>query len=275
MCPGMSDYEVVVEELSLLAEKMRGLEERLAEVERVNARLEEASLAFAHVSPVILSNELDCSRMRGWVRDARARPPTPASASPAYLANEGDERSPRAGLGCQASPSAPDRRTHAGGNGRRIRLRRPGKDTRYTGRMAPSSVWRFAKLPTDRGARASRRAGGTSDPYCLPHVPLPQTPLPAPVGVHDVDRVAAVAVTDEGDLPPIGRPGRIAVVRQVARQPPLPAPVGVHEVDLGAACVFAGEGDLLPVGRPGRRGVGFPAGFGVRFRTPLPSAFTT
>ena len=43
----MDDYEVVAEELSQLAEKMRGLEERLAEVEKVNARLEEAALTTA------------------------------------------------------------------------------------------------------------------------------------------------------------------------------------------------------------------------------------
>ena len=43
----MDDYEVVAEELSQLAEKMRGIEERLAEVERVNARLEEAALTTA------------------------------------------------------------------------------------------------------------------------------------------------------------------------------------------------------------------------------------
>jgi hypothetical protein len=44
---GMDDYEVVAEELSKLAEKWRDLEERLAEVERVNARLEEAALTTA------------------------------------------------------------------------------------------------------------------------------------------------------------------------------------------------------------------------------------
>jgi hypothetical protein len=43
----MDDYEVVAEELSQLAEKMHGLEDRLAEVERVNARLEEAALTTA------------------------------------------------------------------------------------------------------------------------------------------------------------------------------------------------------------------------------------
>ncbi len=43
----MDDYEVVAEELSQLAEKMRGLEDRLTEVERVNARLEEAALTTA------------------------------------------------------------------------------------------------------------------------------------------------------------------------------------------------------------------------------------
>ena len=43
----MDDYEVVAEELSKLAEKWRELEMRLAEVERVNARLEEAALTTA------------------------------------------------------------------------------------------------------------------------------------------------------------------------------------------------------------------------------------
>ena len=43
----MDDYEVVAEELSQLGEKWRDLEERLAEVERVNARLEEAALTTA------------------------------------------------------------------------------------------------------------------------------------------------------------------------------------------------------------------------------------
>jgi hypothetical protein len=43
----MDDYEVVAEELSQFAEKMRGLEECLAEVERVNARLEDAALTTA------------------------------------------------------------------------------------------------------------------------------------------------------------------------------------------------------------------------------------
>ena len=46
-CPDMDDYEVVAQELSQLAEKWRGLEERVAEVERVNARLEEAALNTA------------------------------------------------------------------------------------------------------------------------------------------------------------------------------------------------------------------------------------
>ncbi len=43
----MDDYEVLAEELSQLAEKIQGLEERLAEVERVNARLEDAALSTA------------------------------------------------------------------------------------------------------------------------------------------------------------------------------------------------------------------------------------
>ena len=43
----MDDYEVVAQELSALGEKLRGLEDRLAEVERVNARLEVAALTTA------------------------------------------------------------------------------------------------------------------------------------------------------------------------------------------------------------------------------------
>ncbi len=43
----MDDYEVVAEELSKLGEKWHDLEERLAEVETVNARLEEAALTTA------------------------------------------------------------------------------------------------------------------------------------------------------------------------------------------------------------------------------------
>ena len=40
----MDDYEVLAEELSKLGEEWRDLEARVAEVERVNARLEEAAL---------------------------------------------------------------------------------------------------------------------------------------------------------------------------------------------------------------------------------------
>jgi len=43
----MDDYEVVAQELSQLGEKIRVLDDRIAEVERVNARLEEAALSTA------------------------------------------------------------------------------------------------------------------------------------------------------------------------------------------------------------------------------------
>jgi hypothetical protein len=43
----MDDYEVVAQELSEIGEKVGAIEERLAEVERVNARLEEAALTTA------------------------------------------------------------------------------------------------------------------------------------------------------------------------------------------------------------------------------------
>jgi hypothetical protein len=43
----MDDYSMVALELSVLGEKMRDFDNRLAEVERVNARLEDAALTTA------------------------------------------------------------------------------------------------------------------------------------------------------------------------------------------------------------------------------------
>ena len=43
----MDDYSVVARELSLLGERIRDFDKRLAEVERVNARLEDAALTTA------------------------------------------------------------------------------------------------------------------------------------------------------------------------------------------------------------------------------------
>lgn len=43
----MEDNELIAQEVSDLGEKIRGLDERLAEVERVNARLEDAALTTA------------------------------------------------------------------------------------------------------------------------------------------------------------------------------------------------------------------------------------
>jgi predicted nucleic acid-binding Zn-ribbon protein len=43
----VDDYAVIAEELSKLGEQCRDLEERVAEVERVNARLEDAALTTA------------------------------------------------------------------------------------------------------------------------------------------------------------------------------------------------------------------------------------
>ncbi len=47
ICLAVDDYEVIALELSGLGEKLRSLEERLAEVEKVNARLEDAALITA------------------------------------------------------------------------------------------------------------------------------------------------------------------------------------------------------------------------------------
>jgi chromosome segregation ATPase len=43
----VDDYEAIAQELSNLAEKIRTLEDRLVETERVNARLEDAALTMA------------------------------------------------------------------------------------------------------------------------------------------------------------------------------------------------------------------------------------
>jgi hypothetical protein len=45
--PDVEDDEVIAKELSDLGDKVRGLETRMAEVEKVNARLEDAALTTA------------------------------------------------------------------------------------------------------------------------------------------------------------------------------------------------------------------------------------
>ena len=82
-----------------------------------------------------------------------------------------------------------------------------------------------------------------------------QTPLPAPVGVHDVSLETPVAVADEGDPPPVRGPGRTNVLCRVSREVPLSASVGVHDVDIPVAVSCAPESDLSPVRGPGRFGV--------------------
>ena len=84
-----------------------------------------------------------------------------------------------------------------------------------------------------------------------------QPPLPSAVGVHDVDRALAERrrpggnpVADEGDPPPVGRPGRTRLLSarfSAINQPALPAAVGVHDVDNAAITAdgrLADEGDL-------------------------------
>jgi hypothetical protein len=62
----VDDYEVVAEELSHLGEKWRDLEQRVGEVETVNARLEEAALTTARALA-------DVSRQWDAVYDAMRR----------------------------------------------------------------------------------------------------------------------------------------------------------------------------------------------------------
>src|SRR4026207_381475 len=60
----VEDYELIAQELSELGEKIRGLDVRLAEVERVNARLEDAALTTAR-SPGGVPRHLGAARGRG------------------------------------------------------------------------------------------------------------------------------------------------------------------------------------------------------------------
>ena len=53
---GLSDVELVAQELSRLAEKVNGLRERMNEVEKVNARLEDAALTTARALQEISSH---------------------------------------------------------------------------------------------------------------------------------------------------------------------------------------------------------------------------
>ena len=83
----MDDYEVVAEELSQLAEKMRGLEERLAEVERVNTRLEEAALTTARaLGDRQISSERDNDAAR-----RRRTEPTDATSTEAASVDEWED----------------------------------------------------------------------------------------------------------------------------------------------------------------------------------------
>ena len=81
----MADYELVAQELSVLGEKIRDFETRLAEVERVNARLEDAALATARAMDEIAHH---------WdaVYEAMRRKETPATSSFSGRDNEAARR---------------------------------------------------------------------------------------------------------------------------------------------------------------------------------------
>jgi hypothetical protein len=85
--PPVDDYEVVAQELSGLAEKVRDLEDRVVEVERVNARLEEAALSTARALGEV-SRHWDAvyEAMRRVERDAESSPERDHAASRARRA---------------------------------------------------------------------------------------------------------------------------------------------------------------------------------------------
>lgn len=69
MIPHLADLDVLAQELSGLGEKLRRLETGMAEVEKVNARLEEAALTTARALQEI-------SRHWDAVYEAMRRPET-------------------------------------------------------------------------------------------------------------------------------------------------------------------------------------------------------
>src|SRR5262245_40350116 len=92
--------------------------------------------------------------------------------------------------------------------------------------------------------------GRPGKPLVIPERVLRHVHLPAPVGVHDVDLVVAVAVTHEGDLVTVGRPASVILA---FHQPALSAPVSVHHphvaVLFGKPTLRPYEEDLLAVRR--------------------------
>ena len=132
------------------------------------------------------------------------------------------------------------------------------------------------------GARAASRAsGGLGSPYGrfgragdqakgknarTPHTIASQAPLPAPVGVHDVELVVAI----EGDHLPVGRPGRVPSPSCVSLRRSLPSAFmtkipggGVDGRPMKA--IFRPSGD--------QSGLPDAPAAGVRLRCPLPSGF--
>jgi hypothetical protein len=79
--PDVEDQEVIAQELSGLGEKIRGLEKRLVEVERVNARLEDAALITARAVGA------DSTSGSSWLppQAARAHTRTDAIASKRHM----------------------------------------------------------------------------------------------------------------------------------------------------------------------------------------------
>src|SRR5690606_5826824 len=82
-----------------------------------------------------------------------------------------------------------------------------------------------------------------------------QAAPPGAVAVHHVQLRLAGNVRREGDLLPVGRPGRRALVRlrHVGGQVLQAAAVAVDDPDVVAAVTVRHEGKRLAVGRPGRQ----------------------
>lgn len=63
--PDVQDYELIAQQLSSLAEKIKGVEKRMSEIEHVNARLEDAALTTARALEEISGHwEAVCEAMR-------------------------------------------------------------------------------------------------------------------------------------------------------------------------------------------------------------------
>src|SRR5690606_25417899 len=132
------------------------------------------------------------------------------------------------------------------------------------------SLWQWLRYRRSDGQSALRRAGIRALTDAQIDRRRIQQPRPGGVGTapviarlrHDAARkihrpqtgVAARALTREGDVAAVWRPGR-AFLEIGGRQDALAGAVGLHHADVETAALLLGEGDQVAARAPGRGGV--------------------